>query len=524
MFLKIEKAIYKNINSVIYSNSNSENFYLNEIYNEIEKLENLINEVLELTKFINLNLTAIRKILKKFDKKFTLQKNPVALYFLSRKLNDSSSDLVYILQFKLIDESSAIIEKITKNLERQYLKKKCIASDVNSMREPLLKEMNISMLSEGMNIKNLEKLFKKEFTKLQNLIEKLDESNSMIRSNVVFWSLNSLKTEFDLNKMEVYKNVMVEYIEEEKILQNLLGEGHRQFNFQTTKADKVYKVNAWISLIHTFLFTMNGLIVLPSNARYLEKLNASPFLSGLILGMTPLLSSISTYLYSDYLNNGYKKSYFISLSCLLLGNFFYSFADYSSSTFMMGLGRAFVGLGAARVVNRRYLIENMPNRLATYYSTMYSTMTSLGMAAGPFLGYILFQIPEFSFKKVEFNFYTNPGWLSFILWIVFAFILFYQFNDHINMNYINNLSNNNPDEEIYRTRGESLSLEKSEKINNEILNMNRSYTSLDLLEKEIDQIIKEEEGTFSYLSKMFYLLSSILFTTRVSKNSLITFI
>jgi hypothetical protein len=122
-FLKLEKDCYKQVNSLLINRKSYEQFYLKDYLEEVNNLENAIRQILDLSEYINLNLTAVRKILKKFDKIFELQSNPLALYFFREKLGDSSSNLVYILQFKIIDESSAIMDSLIEELEINYNKK-----------------------------------------------------------------------------------------------------------------------------------------------------------------------------------------------------------------------------------------------------------------------------------------------------------------------------------------------------------------------------------------------------------------
>jgi hypothetical protein len=364
------------------------------------------------------------------------------------------------------------------------------------MTEPLLKEINLSILSGGRTTQRMKKLFDVKFEMLRSTIEQLDESNNVIRSNVIFWSLNSMKTEFDIKRLEEYKNVMVEYIEEEKLMENLILRVPQEEVEMENENEKIDQINILLSLTHTFLFTMNGFIVQPSNPGYLQKLNASPFLTGFILGMTPLAAVVSTFGYSELVNKGYKKSYVISLGCLIFGNFLYAFADYLSSVLIMALGRMFVGLGGARVVNRRYLIEQVPKRLIMHYSLMYVTMICLGMAAGPGAALILFNVPEYLFHNVKFDAFTNPGWLCMILWIFFSFILLFTFKDHAN----------NCKKSIIHADIENDYDDNKNK---------RSSHRSSMVQKDIEALINDENDKFSYLSITFALLSFILFTSRV---------
>ena len=80
---------------------NFSNLSLENVLNEIYKLEELCESTIDLANYINVNVTAIRKILKKFDKKFKLHEDPVALYYIKKNLTDKKSPLFHILQFKV---------------------------------------------------------------------------------------------------------------------------------------------------------------------------------------------------------------------------------------------------------------------------------------------------------------------------------------------------------------------------------------------------------------------------------------
>ncbi len=515
-FIFLERGIHVKLNSILYGEIKYKRFVYKDIIEELGKLEGIMLDILELSDFINLNLTAIRKILKKFDKQFNLKTNPVALYYLKHKLKDASSNLVYILQFKIIDESSAIIDRLCKSLKEVYEEPKkesqsSNSSDIeNMLSEPLLKEIHvseISILSRGGNARIIKKIIEEKFNKICDLNEKIDESNNLLRSNANFLNLNNYKTETDTAKMHDYKNFMIEYIEEENILENLVPQVDSNLNL---KNEKIYSLNIWLTLIHTFLFTMNGFIVHPSNPGYLKKLNSNPFLTGVIISMTPLAAIISTFIYSSLINSGYKNSYFISVFCLIFGNFLYSFADYSKSVFIMGLGRIFVGLGGARVVNRRYLIEQIPNRLIMHYSLLYVIMICIGMATGPGLAMLFYLIPEFSINNIYLDAYTYPGWFCFFIWIFFSFILVTSFDDHVEkkINYLN-------DYEKVDSSPKKMSIDSKEKFATELRKMNTSFNTSNLVEKDVQNIILEESQNFSYLSISFSILSLVLFTIRV---------
>ena len=99
-YKQLENEIYTLIcerSQVDYTSTNN----LGELTSEILQIDNILNKVLDLCTFLNLNITAIRKILKKFDKNFNQNMAPIALHYLRKMLSDSNSYLLYILQFKV---------------------------------------------------------------------------------------------------------------------------------------------------------------------------------------------------------------------------------------------------------------------------------------------------------------------------------------------------------------------------------------------------------------------------------------
>lgn len=511
-YAQLERNIYIMLNKHLYNETHYLDFYINSVIEECNNLENLINDILNFSHFINLNLLAIRKILKKFDKSFKLKNNPIAFHYLGKKLSDSSSNLVYILQFKIIDESSALIEKLVLKLEKVYNDKSklivCKADIEKLLKEPLLKELHLSMLS-GVAKENIENIVTLKLVKLKKLIEEIDDSNNIIRSSAEFWKLDTFKSTHTYISGSDYKQGMIDYIEEENILENLTPQVHLNVN------SKINLVNVWLSLIHTFLYTMNAFIVQPTNAQYLSHLNASPFLTGLVLSMTPFAAILSTFFYSQLVNTGYKFPYFISCGCFVVGNLFYSLADYKKSVILMAVGRIFVGLGGARVVNRRYLLEQVPDRLILHYSLLYVIMISLGMAAGPGIALILYSIPDYNIDKLYFNTYTNPGWFCLIIWMFFSFFFFSMYDDHT----ISLAKRKDEADIIHQTmspRNLTVHSEINSKHINSLKKMNINFDDCNLVSKDVEHLIQKEENTFSYLNKIYLILSLILFTARVN--------
>lgn len=232
-----------------------------------------------------------------------------------------------------------------------------------------MKEMNLIVMNE-LDEGKLNNLVKSKFRYLKGLIEKIDDSNNLIRTNLEIWTL-IIKSNIKMIDEFYSKRGNIE----DQILQKLAPQLKSSVHIENIK-------NIWISLIHTFIYTMNCYIMQPTNNNYVKSMDYSPFLSGTIMGFAPFAALISTVFYSYWSNYSYRTPLLFSGVCFILGNFLYSFADSVTSVFVMGLGRFFIGFGGARVINRRYLIDHVPQEYILYYSFMYVMVTCLGMAAG----------------------------------------------------------------------------------------------------------------------------------------------
>jgi len=213
----------------------------------------------------------------------------------------------------------------------------------------------------------------KYFDKINEILIKIDNDNILMASNVENWTLmiqsNIRTAEGDL----VNRKLENEYFDK------LVGVKKEDENFVSSKT----RLNIWISLVHTFVYTMNGYIVQTTNGKYIDSLGSDQILSGIIMSFAHLSSVLTTLIYSHWTNNQtYKFSLIVSCICLILGNFFYSAADGFNSLMLMGLGRLLIGSGGARIVNRRYLIDQVPKASIGYYSLFYVNGNCLGMALG----------------------------------------------------------------------------------------------------------------------------------------------
>ena len=91
-----------------------------QIDKELDELQTLSNFATYLSSYVCINIIGMNKILKKFDKKFKRYNLNFKKNFIIEKYNKKNSDLLYINQYKILDEVGACIEQLYFELKDQY--------------------------------------------------------------------------------------------------------------------------------------------------------------------------------------------------------------------------------------------------------------------------------------------------------------------------------------------------------------------------------------------------------------------
>jgi len=187
-----------------------------------------------------------------------------------------------------------------------------------------------------------------------------------------------------------------------------------------------------LNLISCFLFMMNNYIIEPSSAYYANALGSSDALSGIMIGGAPVFALMSAVVYSFWTNHSYKAPILFAGTLMVVGNLMYANAYSFTSMELCLMGRAVTGLGAPRVINRRYVADATPFSLRTVASASFAMATALGAALGPAFAIVL-DLWEFEFSlpflgQQYFNGMTGPGYFMSLCWFLntIAILVFFQ--------------------------------------------------------------------------------------------------
>ncbi|KAJ4842201.1 hypothetical protein Tsubulata_032623 [Turnera subulata] len=182
-----------------------------------------------------------------------------------------------------------------------------------------------------------------------------------------------------------------------------------------------------LNLVNTFLYMVNTYIVVPTADNYSLSLGAAATVCGVIIGSMAVAQVFSSVYFSAWSNRSYLRPLIFSSVVLLVGNTLYALAYDLNSIAVLLVGRLFCGLGSARAVNRRYISDCVPLKLRLRASAGFVSASALGMACGPALACLL--QTKFQIYKLTFNEDTLPGWVMAFSWLVYLLWLWVSFRE-----------------------------------------------------------------------------------------------
>ncbi|CAL5359987.1 unnamed protein product [Camellia sinensis] len=182
-----------------------------------------------------------------------------------------------------------------------------------------------------------------------------------------------------------------------------------------------------LNLANTFLYMVNTYIVVPTADDYSLSLGAAATVCGIVIGAMAVAQVFSSVYFSAWSNKSYFKPLIFSSIVLFAGNIMYALAYDLNSIAVLLLGRLFCGLGSARAVNRRYISDCVPLKIRLQASAGFVSASALGMACGPALAGLL--QTNFKIYKITFNQDTLPGWVMAVAWLLYLLWLWISFKE-----------------------------------------------------------------------------------------------
>ncbi|KAK3006969.1 hypothetical protein RJ639_015570, partial [Escallonia herrerae] len=186
-------------------------------------------------------------------------------------------------------------------------------------------------------------------------------------------------------------------------------------------------VSLLLNLANTFLYMVNTYIIVPTADDYSMSLGAAATVCGIVIGAMAVAQVFSSVYFSAWSNKSYFRPLVFSSIVLFLGNAMYALAYDCNSIAVLLIGRLLCGFGSARAVNRRYISDCVPLKIRMQASAGFVSASALGMACGPALAGLL-QI-NFKLYKITLNQDTLPGWIMAVAWLFYLVWLWISFKE-----------------------------------------------------------------------------------------------
>ncbi|KAK3132896.1 hypothetical protein QOZ80_6AG0529150 [Eleusine coracana subsp. coracana] len=340
---------------------------------EIAELRQAYREVgldlVKLLKFVDLNATAVRKILKKFDERLGYKFTD---YYVKSRSNHPYSQLKQVFKHVGI---GAVVGALSRNLSDLEEREGSYLNIYDQHPLAIPKDPIIDLI--------------------KTTADKLTNSTNFL----LFLGQHALIAQEDTPTSQV------QHIEEEK------------YHF----------ISLVLNLVNTFLYMVNTYIIVPTADDYATSLGAAATVCGVIIGSMAVAQVFSSVYFSAWSNRSYFRPLLFSSVVLLLGNVLYALAYDLDSLVILLLGRLLCGLGSARAVNRRYISDCVPPRIRMQASAAFVGASALGMACGPALAGLL--QTESKLYMLSINQDTLPGWVMAFGWLAYLVWLWISFKE-----------------------------------------------------------------------------------------------
>ncbi|KAG5588881.1 hypothetical protein H5410_039395 [Solanum commersonii] len=335
-------------------------------------------DLLKLLYFVEINAIGLRKILKKFDKRFGYKFTD---YYVKTRANHPYSQLQQV--FKHVG-LGAVVGAISRNLADLQDRQGSYLSIYDQPALPLQDPVVDSM---------------------QAAVDRLSHSTNFLN----FLAQHAL----------IMQEELPAPVEE--------GVDDQRYHF----------MSLLLNLANTFLYMVNTYIIVPTADDYSMSLGAAATVCGIVIGAMAVAQIFSSVYFSAWSNRSYFRPLIFSSIVLFIGNVMYALAYDLNSIPVLLIGRLFCGFGSARAVNRRYISDCVPLKYRMQASAGFVSASALGMACGPAVAGLLQM--NFKIYKITVNKETLPGWLMAIAWLIYLVWLWFSFKEPVRDTEIKNV-------------------------------------------------------------------------------------
>ena len=420
-FVNQEKELYKKINSHCFRISIYKDYVMLNICNEVKEIKITLGLVKQLNCFINDNMMALKKILKKFDKNFQRYFGIIATKYILLHLSSPNSDLEYLLQFKLIDESTSICEN---NLN--------ILLDIYKN----LRGKNVQNNPDLNNYDNIIDSNKNKIYEYLDIIEEITYFKIQYREWFYYAKKNGriVKNNPQTFENDIYNPILSSSFNKDSILEKFISSktAMKEVERSHSPISYVNKINIILVSIQACIYGTIITSIMPVMPNFFKSnynYDFKPiFLIPLIIVFFGQLLPFTLYSLIDNIdkdNSFMKISYTISYILILLSSLLLLFVkndDSNLNIFLIIISRLLVGFANHQMFNKKYITLYVPKSELSGISKLYLIIEIIGMIIGPLITIGLCSLKEFDLGPIEYNHFSCVGWYGILISLIFVII------------------------------------------------------------------------------------------------------
>ena len=442
-FVNQEKELYKKVNGHCYSSELYKEYNIINICNEIKEILNTLKFSKRLNCFINDNVMAIKKILKKFDKKYQKYFGIISPKYILSHLTSQNSDLEYFLQFKLIDESTAICEHNLKLLLNKYKQ---------------LKPLNpiIEINGENINTNEVENQINIFTKKIYAELDSIDELTYFkIQYREWFYYAKSdqkiVKNNPTIYENDIYNPVLSSTYHKDSILEKCISNPNAIKEIKKSQSPLSHSNNTNIILLYFYSGFYGSMLtnILPLIPHYFSKYIKTEFKT---LFLLPLIVTYGGYMvpytiftnvnYRDKYNTFMNISYIISYILIFLSSLMITFVsnetgDKYINLILVLISRFLFGLANNKMMSKKYITLYLPKSRVCDVSQKFLLSELIGEILGPLISLILINIEESNFLvSLKYTHFNCLGYFGLVISLLLLIVHVVFFTKPLSTNFL----------------------------------------------------------------------------------------
>lgn len=185
-----------------------------------------------------------------------------------------------------------------------------------------------------------------------------------------------------------------------------------------------------LMIISSFIQQTNFYILALAAKDYSNHLGVSQTFAGILSFATWSSIILCSFIYNYWTFFQYKLPTVLSGLFMVIGNFTYYLAFYYSDIKLAVFGRVLIGIGGARIINRKYINIYVDKSVVSNWNYFYLAGSIVGRGVGPVLASSLYFI---DYPTDYINGLTAPALLMSLFWALYTVlvILYFQEPDSI---------------------------------------------------------------------------------------------